>query len=76
MSKFELLTDISNKWFDYICNFLILLIDHYVLFSISYLLKILVWNIWENFDKRRGRSPLFLLKMQRSATLERRLSFM
>ena len=60
------------KRFDFICNFFLLLIKHFVYFSISYILKTLVLNICELiFDKRRGRSPLLLLKM-----LERSLSLM
>ena len=52
--------------FDCISSFLIFLIDHFVYFSISHKLKTLVLNIYGLiFDKRRGRSPLLLLKMLR-----------
>ena len=56
------------KRFDFIFNFLIFLIDHFVQLSISYKLKTLVLHIWELiFDKRRGRSPILLLKMLRKS---------
>ena len=45
--------------FDFTCNFLIFLIDHFVQFSISHELKTLVVNIWELiFDERRGPEAL------------------
>ena len=59
------------KWFDFISNFLIFLIDHFVQFSISYKFKTLVLNIWELiFDERRGLRPLVLLKMLRLSFME------